>query len=336
MRKWGGDPAVEREYGVKSVTERTYQFENHTAQVLLEPAADASSAYGLLTYYESAPSSATPAGAPGRKMAPFGNMLLTVIGEGRGEQGALMARGPVFIRVSPLTNPPLAEADLRALLIEAGGPPPSPTVTESLPAPLPSQGLAPGSEKYLVGPETARRVLPQFPVALLGFDQGAEVQVGAYTAASARHGGAAVVTLVEISCPTVQLAIQRFTAIQKAQKAMALNEDHGAAWVYSRRAGTFVLLALGADSQSAAQRFLDQFTVAKQVSWDQRYPGDKNVVLQMVELVLANLMLVAILVSFSVVGGVLVFLSKSLARRRLSQSGLPGSGDGSIITLNLL
>ena len=37
-----------------------------------------------------------------------------------------------------------------------------------------------GSEKYLLGLEAAKRVLPSFRTDLIGFDQGAEVQLGQY------------------------------------------------------------------------------------------------------------------------------------------------------------
>ena len=52
IQKYGGDPTVEREYGVKSFELRTYQLDRVQAEVVLEPAADVSAAYGLFTYYQ--------------------------------------------------------------------------------------------------------------------------------------------------------------------------------------------------------------------------------------------------------------------------------------------
>src|SRR5260370_35109102 len=50
VRQWGGDPAVDREYGVKSLERRTYQLGNKLAEVFIEEASDASAAYGLFTF----------------------------------------------------------------------------------------------------------------------------------------------------------------------------------------------------------------------------------------------------------------------------------------------
>ena len=52
LGKWGGEPAVDREYGVKSVEVRTYQEGPMKAQAVIEETPDPSSAYGLLTFYQ--------------------------------------------------------------------------------------------------------------------------------------------------------------------------------------------------------------------------------------------------------------------------------------------
>ena len=59
---YGGDPAVEQEYGVKSLELRTYQLGKQQTQVLVEAAADATAAYGLLTFYR------TPAMTPEKEI----------------------------------------------------------------------------------------------------------------------------------------------------------------------------------------------------------------------------------------------------------------------------
>src|SRR5271157_6062931 len=50
---YGGDPAVEHEYGVKALELRTYELGKSHVQVVVEPAPDPTSAYGLLTFYQS-------------------------------------------------------------------------------------------------------------------------------------------------------------------------------------------------------------------------------------------------------------------------------------------
>src|SRR3989449_6618465 len=172
---WGGDPAIENEYGVKTVTLRTYGLEGVTADAIFEGTSDASSAYGLYTFYQT------------KSMAPEKGMQLAV----SGPSGTIMARGRFFIRVFKPTAPPrggaaavrknspeatalqrISDADFLALLVTLGGARPAPEALAGLPAPLPAARLAPGSEKYLLGREAARRVLPELPTRLIGFSQG--------------------------------------------------------------------------------------------------------------------------------------------------------------------
>src|SRR5215472_10286798 len=103
---WGGEAAIEREYGVKTLTARTYGFGGHTADVLMEEASDPSAAYGLWTFYR------TP------EMSPVRGVLLTLASPGK----VLLVRGAMFIRVSLRGQETLPEAEDRALLKSVGGP----------------------------------------------------------------------------------------------------------------------------------------------------------------------------------------------------------------------
>ena len=96
-----------------------------------------------------------------------------------------------------------------------------------------------------------------------------------------------------------------------------------------------MFLALNAGSKSAATKVLDEFAVSEQVSWDQRYPGRKSVVLQMLELILANLLLLFLLASFAIFGGISIVLSKRLARKWLPDWEWGSEEGKSLITLNL-
>src|SRR5437763_411267 len=215
VSRWGGDPAIEREYGVKSVQYRTYQLADKLASavevvdVTLEEASDPSAAYGLLTYYQT------------ERMSPAKGVELAVTSP----EGALMARGAVFIRFDRVAGVRLSDDALRAILILVGGTRPSASAMAALPPPLPVSGLVPGSMKYLLGPEAARRVLPSFNTDLIGFEQGAEVEVADYQvgsiAANPTAGSKAkpfltlVVTLVAITYPTPQIARERFGIMGK-------------------------------------------------------------------------------------------------------------------------
>jgi hypothetical protein len=305
VSRWGGDPSIDREYGVKSMERRTYGLpgklpltsgEIPTADVLIEEGPDASAAYGLFTYYRT--------GA----MIPEKNILLAVTSPG----GALMARNRAFVRVFLPAGSPVSSTELQGLLITVGGTRPSEQGLAGLPTGLPAAGLVMDSEKYFLGPEASRHVLPSFNADLIGFSQGAEAQVAQYrmnAQGSKATQGAVNITVLAITYPTPQIAQQRFAVMEKM---LDVNRDQGAQSVYGRRRGSFVILTMNADFKRSS-KLLDQFSVSKQVSWDQRYPGDKPVVWQMVELVVANFLLAFLLAGFAVLAGVLIVVSKRAA-----------------------
>jgi len=328
VSRWGGDPAIEREYGVKSIQYRTYQLADKLASavevvgVALEEASDPSAAYGLLTYYQT------------ERMSPAKGVELTVTSP----EGALMARGAVFIRFDRVAGVRLSDDALRAILILVGGARPSASAMAALPPPLPVPGLVAGSMKYLLGPEAVRHVLPSFNTDLIGFEQGAEVEVADYQVGSIAANPTAsskakpFVTLVAITYPTPQIARERFGIMEKT---LELNRGRGPQSLYGKRGGSFVFLAMNANSEAAATKLLDQFNVSEQVVRNERYPGNKPVALQMLELILVNLLLVFILVSIALLGGILIALSKRAARKWLPDWEW-GSPEGErLTTLNL-
>jgi hypothetical protein len=290
IKNYGGDPAVEREYGVKSFEVRTYQLDRVRAEVVLELAGDVSSAYGLFAYYQN------------ESMHPEKVTQLAMTGP----QVSLMARGRSFIRFLHPKGLQLSENELRALLIFVGGTRPTSDSLSNLPPPLPSAGLIPGSGKYIIGPEVAKRVLPNFRIDLVGFDQGAEVQVGEYLVGNSRS------TMMQVSYPTPQIARARFGAMSDL---LGLNQDRGANSLYGRREGSFIFLALKANNKAAATKLLDHFNVKAQLSWDEKYPGDKTFGRQLFELIMGNVLLTLFLAGGGVAGGVLIVLSRRVTAR---------------------
>jgi len=290
IKSYGGDSAIEHEYGVNSLEVRTYQLDGTRAEVVLESAADVSAAYGLLTYYQN------------ESMHPEKGIQLAMTGP----QVSLMARGRSFIRFLRPKNSQISENDFRALMILVGGTRPTSDSLANLPPALSPSGLIPGSGKYIIGPETASRVLPNFPTDLIGFNQGAEVQVGEYLLGNSRS------TMMEVSYPTPQIARLRFQAMSDS---LGLNQDRGANSLYARREGSFIFLALNAKNKTDATRFLDQFNVNEQLSWDERYPGDKTIGRQLFELIMGNVFLTIVLAGAGVAGGVLIVLSRRVTAR---------------------
>lgn len=308
--KYGEDPVVDQEYGVKRLELRTYQLGKAQTSVVVEAAPDATSAYGLLTFYQ------TPA------MAPVKGVQLAV---GDANE-TLMARGNNFIRFLHSKNSPPTESDYQALLVFVGGSKPSKSALAGLPTPMPSKGLLPGSEKYLLGPEAAKRVLPSFRTDLLGFEQGAEVQLGQYQTSKGSS------TLLSISYPTPQIARIRLGALTNF---LGLNRDHGPDSDYGRRHGSYVFLVLNAGNAEIASTLMDQFEVTEGVSWDQKYTSERTFTLQLIHMILAILLLTAILIGSCIVCGVLFFFSRRLAARFFPDWQWGRTDEDQLIRLNL-
>jgi len=311
LGSWGGDAAIEHEYGVTAYTARSYTFANHKADVLIEQAADPSSAYGLLTFYR------TPA------MTALDGSPLTVAGAGK----ALLARGPAFIRVSVSAPEALPLGDYMALLRLIGGSPPPRRALSQLPEPLPSRGLVDGSQKYVLGPIAAAKVAPALPPNLIGFDEGAELQTGLYRTGASTG----TLTLAAINYPTPQIARAEFDPINKALCQPGA-ESKGFACL---RRDTYVLVAMNAASRALADGFLNGFTVAKTINRDQGNPEDQGTVWQMFRLLVANGVLIMMLAAFAFAGGILVFISKRLARKWFADSIFVEAEGAGIIVLDL-
>jgi hypothetical protein len=308
LARWAGDPAIEREYGVTTLTARTYSSEGHTADVLVEQASDPSAAYGLWTFYR------TP------EMTPVHGMLLTLASP----QKALLVRGAAFIRISLRGQEALPEDEERALLKTVGGPLPSARAFEQLPPGLPSHDLIRGSEKYILGPLAAARELPSLPTSLFGFDEGAEVQTAEYST-----GAGHPLTLAAINYPTPQIASAAFDGISKNLS------QSGDSKISARRQDTYVFIVVNAPSPSSAERFLDQFKVTKVISHDEGNPDEGTDVVALVRLLITNGILIVGIVVLSLAGGLLVFVSKRLARKWFANSVWVQGEEGGMIVLNL-
>jgi hypothetical protein len=307
VTKYGGDPAIEQEYGVKGLELRHYQLGKNRLEVVVEPASDPTAAYGLLTFYRTS------------ELAPEKGVDLA-FGDAH---GALMARGKNFLRFFRGPSADVTDNDFQALLVFVGGTKLSASALDVLPAPLPERSLVPGSEKYLLGFEAAKRVLPSFRNDLVGYGQGAEVQVGQYQEAKGRP------TVLVISYPTPQMARVRYGSF------LGLNQEHGADSAYGRRRGSFVFLVLNAGDTKIAAALMDQFKIAQGVSWDQRYPGDKPFTVQLVQMILAIIVLTAVLICVCLAAGVIFFLSRRVAARFFPDWQWGHPDEDQLIRLNL-
>ena len=308
VRQYGGDPAVEREYGVTSVEIRNCRLKGKTVGVLVEPSPDPSIAYGLLTFYRT------------ETMAPIAGLPLAFLGS----DGAMLAHGRNFFRVP--RGSVFSDNDLSALLFILGNSRLQGEKPLNLPATLPQTGLVPGSEKYLLGEEAARRALPGFRTNLLGFSFGAEVQTGTYSIGTSRA------TVLAINYPTPQISRAKFGELEKA---LALNQDRGSESTYGKRLGSFVIIVLNAGTPSIGKSLLDMFSFSGRITENERYLGDKPVVVQMAELIVANIIFVLILAGIAIGGGFGFYLSREFAKKWLPRTRWGAQDEATIITLKL-
>lgn len=314
VRQFGGDPAIEREYGVESLEIRSYELGGSTAEAVVEASPDTTTAYGLLTYYATGEITLSPG------LARF---FL-------GHDAALMADRRYFFRIprGNGTASRISDSDIDALLFMLVRSYPMAQQDVFLPTDsLPRKGLIAGTEKYLLGPEAARHALPSFRTDLLGFSQGAEVQMGTYVT---KDGGRA--TVLAISYPTPQMARARYGEMESI---LGLNQERGPGSVFGKRLASFVIIVLDANSAATAKSLTDAFTLSGRVVENEPYPGDKPITVQLMELIVNNLLFVFILSGIGIGGGLLVFILKRLARKWFPDSPWVEPEDGSLTVLKL-
>ena len=310
LRERGLDPAVEREYGVSRIERREYELHGVLAEAFVFEAPDPSSAYGLFTFYS------TPdfRPEPGTRLTRYSNEL------------GLMARGRYLVRVPRPQSEKISNSEFRALLISIGGLSPGPRSLAQLPPALPAEGLVPGSEKYFLGPYAMQLVLPSFPVDLVGFAQGGEVQLGRYGKGNDRP------RLILISYPTPQIARARFAHFQRM---LPLDEEEDPDSFFGQRSGSFVFLLSGVNSKRAAARLMDQFGSKQEVTWNEPPPLGVEFALEVVNLFISNLILIGIVILLALTGGVSVFVGRRLIDRHLPQTMFAREENGGMILLGL-
>ena len=310
LRERGLDPVVEQEYGVSRIERREYELNGESAEAFLFETPDPSSAYGLFTFY-STPKFRSEPGAQLTRYSP--------------ELG-LMVRGRHLFRVSRPQSGKIDRSEFRALLVSIGGLSSSPASLAQLPHPIPSEGLLVGSEKYFLGPYAMRQFLPSFPVDVVGFSQGAEVQLGWY------RSNNNLAQLILISYPTPQIARVRFTDFQNV---FSLNEEGKSDSYIGRRSSSYVALGKGANSKWVVERVAEQLENSQEVTWNEPPQLLEQFALRVANLILGNLRFIGWLILFALTGGVLIFLVRWLLDRYLPQSILARKRDGGVIRLGL-
>ena len=241
-----GDAPILREYGILNAEHVLYQSGGRQLSVTLYHMRDSSAAYGAYTFLR----------APDMAAADLAEK--SAVGRGR----VLVVEGNLLLEVS---GPGAASlSDLKALVAKiapAAEMAPYPTMWEY----LPSQGLIPNSDHYMLGPAALARLWPfagslpnQAPAKAvpanptpdsdwLGFNDGAEAELARY------HLHGELVSLLLVRYPTRQMATKHLGALAKI---FDINPSAGATPASSgQRSSIFVvrksgLLAIVAGTRS--------------------------------------------------------------------------------------
>ena len=236
------------------------------------------------------PSSATPSTAakqaaetPGNLLLVHGNYLLSFVGY-----------KPSKEELDALTGS-LKNVDV--------------TVLPVLSSYLPSDGLVPNSERYIVGPDTLQKFAPGISPSIAAFHFGSEAQMGVF------HNQKGDAPLLIFNYPTPQIAMQRIVEFQKINGAMA------------KRSGPMVAVVLAPPDPDYAERLLSQIRYQAQITADEYVPTRKD---NIGDLVINAFVLIGILLAFAVVSGFALGGFRALRRRSRH-----GEEPDAMITLHL-
>lgn len=175
---------------------------------------------------------------------------------------------------------------------------------------LPSAGLVPNSERYIVGPVSLDRSGAGIPAATAAFHLGAEGQLGKYSTPKG------ILSLVIFNYPTPNMARDRFEDFQKLPG------------VVTKRTGPLVAAISGNPDPDLAERLLSQIRYEANITWNEKVPG--NDVKQFSKMILAMFTLAGLLILGSIVVGI-GFGGFRVLRKKLGGNAAPDD----MITLHL-
>ncbi len=208
----------------------------------------------------------------------------------------------VFDRIDPMTLAKVRE--LASLLPPASGPAKK---FPSIPAYLPrvKQSFVKRSDKYVIGPVGLSKAVSPVPEQLIGFNQGAEVEVGKYATSSG------TATLMVISYPTPAIAGEHQRAIEGfAQNPTANAPLDLAPPLMVKRSGPLVVLTAGKISSEEARSLLASVNYEAELTWNQNTHPDNYAGFLVGLITLIAVILLLCLVAGIAFGGFRVLINK--------------------------
>jgi hypothetical protein len=174
---------------------------------------------------------------------------------------------------------------------------------------LPSQDLAPNSERYVEGPAALQKFDSGIPPSTAAFHLSAEAQVGSFRV----PGGD--LKLAIFNYPTPQIARQQTAQFQRIAGAMV------------KRSGPLVAVILSPPNPDAAEKLLSLVRYQADITLDERVSTRRD---NIGDLVINAFVLIGILLVFTVVGGLAFGSVRAFLRR-----GGRGEAADAMIVLHL-
>ena len=308
------DPAFApllKEYGFQELEQATYTRGDRVMKVKAARFADASGAFGAFSFYKQ------------QDMAT----------ENIGDQGAsangrvLFLRGNIVVDAALDRVTVMSAAELRDLAASLPLPGGSARDLPPVLGYLPKQARRANTVRYFIGPTGLGEVAAPVSPELVEFSKGAEVALAQYATSAGSQGDA---TLMVISYPTPQIAADRAKAIDAALHTTSQAENLASR---VKRTGPLVALVSGQVSNSDARSLLDQVNYDADVTWNQNTFFSKRD--NIGNLLVGVILLVAILMGFALVAGLLFGGFRLLMKRLFPDRLFDRSKDVEIISLKL-
>lgn len=167
-----------------------------------------------------------------------------------------------------------------------------------LPGYLPQESRVPGSERYILGPESLRLYLPEVPAGVAAFSMGAEAQVADY-AVDGRQ-----LRLAIFSYPTPQLARKKLTEYQSLGNPTV------------KRDGTLIVFVPDPADRNLAELVVSRVRYRAAVTVNEKLSSPAD---ELRRLIINIIILVLILIALAVLAGI-AFGGLRFLRRRSSDT----------------
>jgi hypothetical protein len=238
--------AVLREYGLVGIEQADYVRGKSHLQATLYHMQDPTASYGTFTFLRTPEMHSAGVGdysdmTATRALILRGNLLLEITGENLNAMTADLAALQSAVAAHAETGP-----------------------YPSLDMHLPKDGLAPNSQRYMIGPQALQAVLPIASGDWTGFSHGAEAALGHYRLNREE------VTLLLVDFPTPQAAasqLENYGAIFAINPTEGKDVPRNA--VYATRDMTLIALVSGAHSRRIAGEILKHIGAGEEVTWNE-------------------------------------------------------------------